>query len=494
VSRTAERAIAERSPVVDAERPMPQAIVIFGASGDLTRRKLLPAFYNLYLQGRMPEGFAIVGYSRTEMTDDGFRRLAHDAVREHSTHPHDGQVWAGFADRLAYVPGEFSEAGAMNHISEALGHIDRRHGTQGNRFYYAATPPAAYPDIVRRIGETGEAESSKIVFEKPFGRDLETAQELNAVISEVFDESQVFRIDHYLGKETVQNILAFRFGNGLFEPVWNRRYLDHVQITVAESIGVGSRASFYEETGAIRDMISTHLFQMLTFLAMEPPVSFEPDRLRDETVKVLRAAKACDPASVVRGQYRGYRDEANVSDGSETETYAALKVEIDNWRWADVPFYLRTGKHLHSKVTEITLKFRKVPFNLFDEGPGSELPRRDHLTFRIQPDEGITLAVNAKRPGPGLELGRVRMDFDYAEEFGGRISDAYELLLLEAMEGDHTLFLRQDGIERAWAILDPVLRAPGAVVPYEPGGWGPPEADALIAPRRWHVSGLPHDA
>ncbi|MEX0756015.1 MAG: glucose-6-phosphate dehydrogenase [Actinomycetota bacterium] len=469
---------------------MPQVIVIFGASGDLTRRKLLPAFYNLYLDGRMPEGFAIVGYSRSELSDDDFRRIARDAVAEHTSHTPDGQVWASFADRLAYVPGEFSQPGGMNHISEALAQIDLREGTLGNRFYYAATPPAAYPDIVRRIGEAGEADGAKVVFEKPFGHDLESSRRLNDVTSEVFDESQVFRIDHYLGKETVQNILAFRFGNGLFEPVWNRRYLDHVQITVAESIGVGTRAEFYEQTGAIRDMVSTHLFQMMTFLAMEPPASFDPDRLRDETVKVLRSAKLCDPDCAMRGQYRGYRDESGVADDSVVETYAAVKVEIDNWRWADVPFYLRTGKNLGSKVSEVTLKFRKVPFNLFED-VGVEHPRRDHLTFRIQPDEGITLAVNAKKPGPGLELGRVRMDFDYADEFGGGISDAYELLLLEALEGDHTLFLRQDGVERAWEILEPVLRHPGPVAPYEPGTWGPPEADALIAPRKWHISGLP---
>ncbi|MEX2274826.1 MAG: glucose-6-phosphate dehydrogenase [Actinomycetota bacterium] len=469
-----------------------QAIVIFGASGDLTRRKLLPAFYNLFLEGRMPEGFAIVGYARSAFTDDEFRQLAHDAVKEFGKHPPEGHVWSTFAERLAYVPGEFDQPGAMDHISEALAHIDRRFGTQGNRFFYAATPPDAYPDIVLRIGEAGEADGSKIVLEKPFGYDLESARELNAVVSEVFDESQVFRIDHYLGKETVQNILAFRFGNGLFEPVWNRRYLDHVQITVAESIGVGSRASFYEQTGAVRDMISTHLFQMLTFLAMEPPVSFEPDRLRDETVKVLRSAKTCDPGCLVRGQYRGYRAEPDVNDRSQVETYAALRVDIDNWRWADVPFFLRTGKRLASKVTEITLKFRKVPFNLFDEIDG-ELPRRDHLTFRIQPDEGITLAVNAKKPGPGMQLGRVRMDFDYEHEFGGVVADAYELLLLEVMEGDHTLFLRQDEVERSWEILDPVLSHEGPVMAYEPGSWGPVEAEALIAPRKWHISTEPHE-
>jgi len=470
----------------------PQAIVIFGASGDLTRRKLLPAFYRLFLEGRMPRGFAIVGYARTEMDDDGFRDAAHDAVKEFGTDPPEGEVWRDFAEHLRYVPGEFADPGAMDHIVDHLEETDRLHATEGNRFYYAATPPAAYPDIVARIGEAGLARNSKIVFEKPFGRDLASARELNALIHEVFDESQVFRIDHYLGKETVQNILAFRFANGLFEPVWNRRYLDHVQITVAESIGVGGRVPFYEQTGAIRDMVSTHVFQMMTFLAMEPPVSFEPDRLRDETVKVLRSAKVCDPTQVVRGQYRGYRSEEGVDDGSHVETFAAMKIEIDNWRWADVPFFLRTGKRLHSKVTEITLKYRKVPFNVF-EGTDMQLPRRDHLTIRVQPDEGITLALNAKTPGPGLELGRVTMDFDYEREFHSKIADSYELLLLEAMEGDHTLFLRQDGIERAWELLGPALVRPTPVPTYEPGTWGPHEADALIAPRKWHVSAVPHE-
>jgi glucose-6-phosphate 1-dehydrogenase len=471
----------------------PQAIVILGASGDLTRRKLLPAFYHLFLEGRMPSGFVVVGSARTHMDDDSFRESARDAVKEFGAHPPEGEVWRDFAERLRYVPGDLSEEGAMAHIVEHLERADRSHGTEGNRFFYAATPPAAYPDIVARIGEAGLAEGSKIVFEKPFGFDAGSARRLNAVIHEVFDESQVFRIDHYLGKETVQNILAFRFANGLFEPVWNRRYLDHVQITVAESIGVDRRGRFYEQTGAIRDMVSTHVFQMMTFLAMEPPVSFEPDRLRDETVKVLRSAEVCDPTQIVRGQYRGYRDEDGVSDSSNVETFAAMKLEIDNWRWADVPFYLRTGKSLHSKVTEITLKFRKVPFNVFEGTDVRDLPRRDHLTIRVQPDEGITLALNAKTPGPGLELGRVTMDFDYEREFRARIVDSYQLLLLEAMEGDHTLFLRQDGIERAWELLQPVLGLPAPPLPYEPGSWGPAEADALIAPRRWHVSTLPHE-
>jgi glucose-6-phosphate 1-dehydrogenase len=469
----------------------PQAIIIFGASGDLTRRKLLPAFYHLFLEGHMPAGFAIIGYARTEMTDDEFREHAHEAVKEFGTHPHshpaEGQVWQDFCKHLLYVPGEFSDPGAMSHIVGHLETIDRTHGTEGNRFYYAATPPSAYPDIVRRIGETGLHHGAKIVFEKPFGSDLASARALNDAIHEVFDESQIFRIDHYLGKETVQNILAVRFSNGLFEPVWNRRYIDHVQITVAESLGVGSRGAFYDQTGAIRDMVATHLVQLMTFLAMEPPVSFEPDRLRDETVKVLRSAKRVDPTRVVRGQYDGYRSEPEVSDGSTMETFAALELDIDSWRWSDVPFYLRTGKNLGSKVSEVTLKFRKVPYNVF-RGTDVDLPRRDHLTIRIQPDEGITIAVNAKKPGPGLELGRVTMDFDYDREFGASIVDSYELLLLEAMEGDHTLFLRQDGVERAWELLEPALARPAPVASYGPGSWGPNEADALIAPRRWHVS------
>jgi glucose-6-phosphate 1-dehydrogenase len=470
--------------------PPPQAIVIFGASGDLTRRKLLPSFYHLFLEGLLPEGFVIVGYARTEMDDRAFREHAREAVATFGRRPPEGQAWASFAEHLEYVTGEFSDAGAMDHIVHDLREADARHGTAGSRFFYAATPPSAYPDIVARIGEAGLAEGARIVFEKPFGYDLESARALNEAIHRVFDESQVFRIDHYLGKETVQNILAFRFANGLFEPVWNRRYLDHVQITVAEKIGVGSRGEFYERTGAIRDMVSTHVFQTLTFLAMEPPVSFEPDRLRDETVKVLRAMSLCDPRKVVRGQYRGYRAEEGVADDSDVETFAAMELAIDNWRWADVPFYLRTGKRLREKMTEITLKFRQVPFNVF-RGTDVELPKRDHLTFRVQPDEGITLSMNAKTPGPGLELGRVEMEYDYAQEFTAELADSYELLLLEAMEGDHTLFLREDGVERAWEVLAPVLEHPPPLIEYEPGTMGPSEADRLIAPRKWHLTREP---
>jgi glucose-6-phosphate 1-dehydrogenase len=465
----------------------PQAIVIFGASGDLTRRKLLPAFFDLFAEGMLPKGFAITGYARTAMSDDEFRELAQAAVKEFGSRPPEGEVWSDFIQHLRYVTGEFSKPGSMDHVEDHLAAIDADHGTEGRRFFYAATPPAAYPDIASRILETGLGPGSKIVIEKPFGHDLESARELNATLHQVFDESQIFRIDHYLGKETVQNILAFRFANGMFEPIWNRRYIDHVQVTVAESIGIEGRGAFYEETGAIRDMVSTHLFQMMTFLAMEPPVSFEPDRLRDETVKVLRAAQTCDPERVVRGQYRGYRSEDGVSSDSNVETFAALRVDIDNWRWADVPFYLRTGKKMAQKATEVTLKFRRVPFNVFS-GTDVEFVPRDHLTFRVQPHEGITLALNAKTPGPGVRLSRVKMDFEYEERFAQKISDSYKLLLMEALRGDHTLFLRQDDVDRAWEVLEPVLEAGGPVTLYDAGSWGPVEADEIIAPRKWHVS------
>jgi glucose-6-phosphate 1-dehydrogenase len=476
-----------------AKELLPQVAVIFGASGDLTKRKLLPAFWHLWLQGRLPKGFALVGYARSEMTSDEFRQYTFDHVKEFSNHPPDGEAWDEFARRLSYFQGGFTEPGAMNGFASYLEKIDGEFGTQGRRIFDAAVPPAAYADIVHRIGEAGLQENAKIVLEKPFGRDLESARELNAVIHSVFDETQVFRIDHYLGKETVQNILAFRFANGMFEPIWNRRYIDHVQITVAEKIGIEGRGAFYEQVGNIRDMISTHLFQVMTFVAMEPPVSFAPDRLRDETVKALRSTEISSLDRVIRGQYAGYRDEPGVAPDSTTETFSAMQLDIDNWRWAGVPFFLRTGKGLADKVSEITLKFKKVPFNVF-RGSDMDLPMRDHVTVRVQPNEGITIGFNVKQPGPGMHLGRAAMDFDYDEAFAQtEIADAYELLILEAMHGDHSLFIRQDGVERAWEILRPALEDPTPVCRYEMGTWGPSEADDLVRPRKWHVSGV-HDA
>jgi glucose-6-phosphate 1-dehydrogenase len=474
---------------------LPQVAVIFGASGDLTKRKLLPAFWHLWRQRMLPEAFALVGYARSPMTDEEFREYTREHIGTYSDQEPSGEAWDSFVGRLFYHQGGFDHPGAMNEFATYLEKIDGEFGTQGRRFFDAAVPPAAYADIVHRLGEAGLQKDAKIVFEKPFGHDLKSAMELTAVMHSVFDESQVFRIDHYLGKETVQNILAFRFANGMFEPIWNRRYIDHVQITVAEDIGIEGRGAFYEQTGNIRDMISTHLFQVMTFVAMEPPVSFEPDRLRDETVKALRSTEVSGTDRVVRGQYAGYREEEGVAPDSTVETFSAMQLDIDNWRWAGVPFYLRTGKGLASKVSEITLKFRKVPFNAF-HGYETELPMRDHLTVRIQPNEGITISFNAKRPGSGMHLGRVAMDFDYAEDFAqAKIADAYELLILEAMRGDHSLFIRQDGVERAWEILQPVLDDPEPVCMYPRGSWGPPEADDLIAPRKWHVTGMvdPHD-
>jgi glucose-6-phosphate 1-dehydrogenase len=465
----------------------PQAVVIFGASGDLTRRKLIPAFYHLFMEGLLPQGFAIVGYARTEMTDEEFRDRMREALEEFGRTKPTGEEWEEFSQRLSFVPGEFASERAMEHLREHLEWTDRDQGTAGGRFYYCATPPDAYPLVVARLAESEMHSNARIVFEKPFGRDLESARELERQIHEVFHESQVFRIDHYLGKETVQNILAFRFANGMFEPIWNRRYVDNVQITVAEEIGIEGRGAFYEETGAIRDMVQTHLFQVLTFIAMEPPVSFEPERLRDEKVRVLRSMKPVDPSRVVRGQYVGYRDEPGVAKDSTTETYAAMQVELDSWRWAGVPFNLRTGKKLRRKVTEVSLSFRTVPFNVF-KGTDAIPPGRDALAFRIQPDEGITLHLNIKTPGPGLELGRARLDFDYVSAFPTPLLEAYELLLLEAMEGDHTLFTRQDGVERAWEVLMPELEDAPPVVPYEPGSWGPEEADELLLPHHWHLT------
>jgi glucose-6-phosphate 1-dehydrogenase len=463
----------------------PQAIVIFGATGDLTRRKLLPAFFHLYVEGLLPKGFAIIGFGRTDWSDDALREHALRSLSEFARCDPQTKDWDGFASHLRYFRGEFAEKGSLDPLVGFLEEIDSEFGTQERRFFYCATPPDVYEPIVARLGETGLAKDAKIVFEKPFGHDLASAHYLNECIHSVFDEDQVFRIDHYMGKETVQNILAFRFTNGLFEPVWNRRYIDHVQITVAEEIGIEGRGHFYEQTGALRDMVQTHLLQVLTFVAMEPPTAFAPDPLQDEKVKVLRAIHPVDPDRVVRGQYVGYHDEVDVARRSTVETFVALELRIENWRWAGVPFFLRTGKELAKKTTQVTLVFKDVPFNVFrDVALGR--PRRDHLTIRIQPDEGITLAVNVKEPGPDISLGRATLDFDYETEFPSELLDAYELLMIEAMEGDHTLFLRQDNVERAWEILMPALEHPAPLLRYEPGTWGPEEASILIEPHRWH--------
>jgi glucose-6-phosphate 1-dehydrogenase len=478
------------------ERPPPQALVVFGASGDLTRRKILPALYNLFYDGFLPEPFMVVGYARTGWDEEAFRDQARKAVEEFSRRGVDEERWEGFARLLHYMSGSFDENDAFKPLHERLLEFDQRYGTEGRRLYYCATPPSAFPVIVRRLGECGPQDKAAIVVEKPFGHDLESAKDLSAVIHEEFDESRVFRIDHYLGKETVQNILVFRFANSLFERAWNREAVDHIQITVAESIGVEGRGAYYEEAGAIRDILQNHLLQVLSFLAMEPPRSLEPEAIRDETVKLLCAMLPLDPADVVRGQYTagtvegaqvsGYRDEADVAPDSDVETFVAVRAWIENWRWSDVPIFLRTGKRLARRATEIAVVFRRPPAYLF-EGIGLPSPPSDHLVIRIAPQEGISFDFQSKETGAGFEPRTVRMDFSYGDP--SSTPDAYERLLHDAMIGDQTLFTRKDGVERAWELVEPVLDRHGTVATYPAGSWGPREAEELIAPREWHVGG-----
>ena len=467
------------------EPPDPQAIVIFGATGDLAARKLLPALFHLFLEGLLPARFAIVGSGRTEMSDDAFAESARKAVETFGKRAPDNETWSEFAKGLSYLVGPIDDPSTVARLREHLEWLDQSSGTEGRRFFYCATPPEAYLDIVRSIAANDLGGNARIVIEKPFGVDLDSARALNRHLHRVFDESHVFRIDHYLGKETVQNILVLRFANALFEPLWNRNHIDNVQLTVAEDIGIEGRGRFYERTGALRDMVQTHLFQVLSFLAMEPPPVFESEALRDETAKVLRSMRVCRPENVVLGQYGDYRVEDDVSPDSNVETFAALRLEVDNWRWAGVPFFLRTGKRLPRKSSEATVVFRPAPLPLFEHEGVKELGA-NRLTLRLQPDEGISISFHVQRPGIGIELDHADLEFDFGESFKDMpLVEAYEHLLFEALDGDHTLFTRQDGVERAWEVLTPVFEDPPPVMPYEPGTWGPTEADTLIAPRRW---------
>lgn len=491
--------------------PAPCVMVIFGVSGDLTSRKLMPSLYDLAVRIPLPPGFSIVGVSRRGWSDEDFRKEMYEAVKEHATAPVTEEAWESFARGLFYVKGEFDDPATYADLKERLEVVDRERGANGNRLYYLATPPSFYEHIVRLLGESCLAQRqeiysnptegwTRIVVEKPFGHDLASARKLNAAINAVFAEPQVYRIDHYLGKETVQNVLAFRFANILFEPVWNRHYVDQVQITVAESLGVENRATYYEESGALRDMVQSHMLQLLSVVAMEPPALFNGDALRDEKVKVLRSVVPprgdMIASNVVRGQYNagyiagtdvpGYREEEGVRNNSRTETFVALKLEVDNWRWNGVPFYLRTGKRLPRRVTEIAIQFKSVPHLMFKLTEGLSLPP-NVLTLRIQPDEGITLRVAAKVPGAGTKLQPVRMDFDYGASFGQAGPDAYVRLLLDAMLGDPTLFARDDEIDAAWALMQGIIdgweNAPvSAPLPnYEAGTWGPEDAELLMA-------------
>lgn len=462
-----------------------QDIVIVGATGDLARRKLLPALYNLQQEGLLPAKGQIIGYARTHLDDEEFRSLAQQGLRQFSRTGFDEKAWRTFSSRLRFV---CADPDGFAGLSAAL--------SLPNRLIYLAIPPSAFPSTVAALGEQDLVEGTKLVVEKPFGRDLASAKELHATLYDVFDESQIFRIDHYLGKETVQNILVFRFGNSIFERVWSRDDIDHIQITVAESLGIEGRGGFYEETGALRDIIQNHVFQVLSLLTMEPPASFDAEAIRDEKAKLFHAIRPLDPADVVRAQYTrgrldgeevpGYREEDGVDPSSATETFAALRLSIDNWRWADVPIFLRTGKRLPRRETEILVSFRDVPIRFF-EGTGIEELPANHLSISIQPDEAITISFLAKIPGAEIRVKPVRMHFSYGSSFMSEPAEAYERLLHDAMDGDHTLFARGDGVEHSWAAVQPLLDAMPPVFSYEAGTWGPAEADELIAPRRWHL-------
>lgn len=492
--------------------PDASCLVIFGASGDLTHRKLLPALYSLAHDGLLPAGQTIVGFARQAYTDDEFRAEIKEACNKFSrTRPVDDAVWDNFAKGLFYVQGEFAESEAYNRLKQKLADCDRERGTGGRRIYYLAVPPNFFPMICEFLGSEGmvsdperEGPWTRMIIEKPFGHDLESARELNRVAVSTFRERQVFRIDHYLGKETVQNLLVLRFANGIFEPFWNRQYIDHVQLTVAESIGVEKRGSYFDSAGVARDIVQNHMMQLLSLVAMEPPVAFEADAVRDEKVKVLRALRDLPPGQeknlAVRGQYTagsvlgetapGYTQEENVPPNSHTETYAAMKVFVDNWRWADVPFYLRAGKRLPKRVTDISIHFRPAPYPLFKKIAGVRT-QPNVLAIRIQPDEGISLKFDSKVPGASVRTAPVTMEFRYATSFGAEPPEAYERLLLETMLGDSTLFARRDEVETAWAWLDPLLHSwqkdSEPPDPYPAGTWGPPSADALIERdgRRW---------
>jgi glucose-6-phosphate 1-dehydrogenase len=488
-------------------------MVIFGAAGDLTKRKLIPALYNLKQSNLLPDSFAVIGVARAELNDEEFRRRLRDEMHEFETDAIDPNLWQWLSERLYYLSGDFNDDQTFVRLKEMLGKIDSERNTRGNYLFYLATAPDYFAPVAQRLGAAeltveGEDHWRRVVIEKPFGRDLESARKLNQDLKLVLKEKQIYRIDHYLGKETVQNILVFRFSNGIFEPIWNRRYVDSVQITAAEKVGVEQRGGYYETAGALRDMVPNHLLQLVTLTAMEPPVSFKADAVRDEQTKILHAIQ-CPTVEeagrrTVRGQYDGgeidgqavpaYRSEPNVAPDSSVETFIALKLLIDNWRWADVPFYLRTGKHLADRDTEITIKFRRAPFMLFRDTPVDRLSG-NRLVLHIQPDEGITVRFGAKVPGPVMKIGAVDMNFDYEDYFGDTPSTGYERLLHDAMMGDATLFQRADQVEAAWSVVAPIQSAWNAAPPpdfpnYKAGTWGPDAAAELLARdgREWEVT------
>ncbi|MBC2644080.1 MULTISPECIES: glucose-6-phosphate dehydrogenase [unclassified Rhodococcus (in: high G+C Gram-positive bacteria)] len=477
----------------------PCALVIFGVTGDLARRKLMPAIYDLANRGLLPPGFALVGFARRDWSDEDFGKIVHDAVRDHSRTPFREDVWERLSEGLRFVQGSFDDPAAFQQLASTLETLERERGTGGNHGFYLAIPPDAFPVVLKQLSEAGLAQSNdhqwrRVVIEKPFGHDLASARELNAVVNEVFPEDTVFRIDHYLGKETVQNILALRFANQLFDPIWNAHYVDHVQITMAEDIGLGGRAGYYDGIGAARDVIQNHLLQLLAFTAMEEPISFEPSELQAEKIKVLSATKLAQPLdeTTARGQYAGgwqggtrvvgLLEEEGFSKDSTTETFAAITLEVDTRRWAGVPFYLRTGKRLGRRVTEIAVIFKRAPHLPFDQTMTEELGQ-NALVIRVQPDEGVTMRFGSKVPGSSMEVRDVNMDFSYGQAFTESSPEAYERLILDMLLGEPSLFPVNAEVELSWEILDPVLdawAADGKPEPYEAGTWGPPSADEMM--------------
>jgi glucose-6-phosphate 1-dehydrogenase len=495
------------------KRPQACVLTIFGASGDLTKRKLIPALYNLALENRLPERFAVVGYARSEMSHDVFRAKMREAVSEFSrTGLKDESIWSEFAANLYFIPGSYNEPTSYKNLRDFLDGFDRGSRVPPVRVFYLATPPELYGSVIQQIAAVGLASResdgdprTRVIIEKPFGTDLQTAQELNRKVHEALDESQVYRIDHYLGKETVQNIMVFRFANAVFEPIWNRRYVDHVQITAAETVGVENRGGYYEHAGVVRDMFQNHLLQLLCLTAMEPPVGFSADAVRDEKGKLLKSVRPIAPeevaAAAVRGQYGpgrmagkevvGYRQEPDVGKDSPTPTYAAIKFFIDNWRWEGVPFYLRSGKRLAKRVTEIAIQFKRPPLLLFKSCAVEDVSP-NVLVNRIQPDEGVSLTFEVKPPGPDLCVSPLSLDFKYEQAFGNSPPEAYETLLEDCIEGDSTLFTRHDWVELAWSLMDPFIQTwqiskPRDFPNYEAGSWGPKEADDFLQRdgRRW---------